>query len=98
MDAVPPHPTPLSPQRIQLISRALADPRRFELLQQVAESNPSPCSNLRACCPITAPTLSHHLRELEAAELVTLEKRGKFVDVHFRRDTWELYLAALGKL
>ena len=91
-------PKPLTPERIQAISRVLADPRRFELLQRIAKNETSPCSQLRKCCPISAATLSHHLKELEAVELIGSTRRGKFVDAHFCREKWEAYLAALAQL
>jgi ArsR family transcriptional regulator, arsenate/arsenite/antimonite-responsive transcriptional repressor len=56
------------------------------------------CSHLRMAFPITAATLSHHLRELESAGLVQTARRGKFVDISFCRDAWDAYLAELHKL
>ncbi len=81
-----------------MISRALADPRRFEILQKIAGQRCSPCSHLLECFPITAATMSHHMKELQNAGLVETEKRGKFVDVIFCRDVWNAYLAELNKL
>ena len=83
---------------VQAINRALADPRRFEILQHIAAGQCVGCSSLRTEFPITAPTMSHHLKELEAAGLVNLTRNGKFVDVTFRRTTWQRYLAELKKL
>jgi ArsR family transcriptional regulator len=88
----------LTPRRIQAISRALADPRRYEILKHIARGETAPCSALRDVCPITAATLSHHIKELEAAHLVETTRRGKFVDVQFCREVWEAYLAALNKI
>ena len=88
----------LSAKQIKTISRALADPRRFEILQKIAGQRCSPCSDLKECFPITAATLSHHMKELQNAGLIETEKRGKFVDITFCRDTWDAYLAELKKL
>jgi DNA-binding transcriptional ArsR family regulator len=88
----------LSARQMKMISRALADPRRFEILQKIAGQQCSPCSHLLECFPITAATMSHHMKELQNAGLVETEKRGKFVDVSFCRDTWDAYLAELKKL
>ncbi len=88
----------LSAKQIQVISRALADPRRFQILQQIASQACSPCADLRECFPITAATMSHHVKELEGAGLVETSRRGKFVDTTFCRDTWNAYLAELKKL
>jgi ArsR family transcriptional regulator len=56
------------------------------------------CSDLRAVFPIAAATLSHHLKELESAGLIETARRGKFIDISFRRDVWRAYLAELKKL
>ena len=88
----------LSARQMKMINRALADPRRFEILQKIAGQKCSPCSHLLECFPITAATMSHHMKELQNAGLIETEKRGKFVDVTFARDVWNAYLAELNKL
>jgi ArsR family transcriptional regulator len=50
---------------------------------------------LRTVFPISAPTLSHHLKELASAGLIEINRRGKFADLTFCRDTWDAYLAEL---
>ena len=77
------------------ISRVLADPRRFEILKRIAAGKCTPCSDLRSEFPITAATLSHHLKELESAGLIQTERRGKYIDITFRRDVWRAYLKEL---
>jgi len=88
----------LSAEQIKAISRALGDPRRFEILQKIAAQRCSPCSDLRECFPITAATMSHHVKELQNAGLIETVRRGKFVDMVFRRDTWDAYLSELNKM
>jgi ArsR family transcriptional regulator len=80
---------------VHAIARVLSDPRRFEILKAIAAQNCTACSDLRSKFPITAPTLSHHLKELESCGLVETERRGKFIDVTFRRDIWKAYLKEL---
>jgi ArsR family transcriptional regulator, arsenate/arsenite/antimonite-responsive transcriptional repressor len=88
----------LSARQMKTISRVLADPRRFEILQKIAGQRCSACSDLRECFPITAATMSHHMKELQNAGLVETVRRGKFVDAIFCRDTWDAYLAELNKM
>jgi len=88
----------LSARELRAIAKALSDPRRFQILKHIAAQSCAACSDLRAAFPITAATLSHHLKELESAGLIETTRRGKFVDTVFRRATWEAYLAALKTL
>jgi len=69
--------------------RSLSDPRRVQILQHIAAQRCTACSDLRAAFPITAATLSHHMKELESCGLIETTRRGKFVDVAFRRGAWE---------
>jgi ArsR family transcriptional regulator len=80
---------------VEAVARALSDPRRFEILKKVAAHECAACSDLRAAFPITAATLSHHLKELESCGLVETARRGKFIDVTFRRSVWDAYLKEL---
>jgi ArsR family transcriptional regulator len=80
---------------LHAISRVLSDPRRFEILKKIAAHDCAACSDLRTKFPITAATLSHHLKELESCGLVETARRGKFIDVTFRRSVWDAYLKEL---
>jgi ArsR family transcriptional regulator len=81
--ANPPEPAAklrrLSRARRTGILKALADPRRYELLEQIARSGcPLSCSNALAALKIAPATLSHHIKELENAGLIEIERVGKF--------------------
>lgn len=84
---------------LHAISRVLSDPRRFEILHHIAaQTSCTACSDLRAAFPIAAATLSHHLKELEAAGLIETNRRGKFVDATFCRKKWKAYLEKLAEI
>ena len=73
-------PIPLTEDQVQLIARALADPRRYEILKKLGTCcGFTPCSDMREAIDISPATLSHHMKELETAGLVRAEKDGKFV-------------------
>jgi ArsR family transcriptional regulator, arsenate/arsenite/antimonite-responsive transcriptional repressor len=80
------------------IAKAVADPRRFEILQQIAEEEEMSCASLKECHAITAATLSHHIKELEAAGLVDIRRESKFLYMQLRRPVWKAYLKELKKI
>jgi ArsR family transcriptional regulator len=53
---------------------------------------------LRATFPISAATMSHHLKELQSARLISIVREGKFAHPSFRREVWQSYLAKLTAL
>jgi len=84
--------------QFRAITRAISDPRRYEIFRQIAGAKVCTCADLRASSRISAATLSHHLKELEAAGLITIARRGKFALPGFRREVWKSYLAQLAEL
>jgi ArsR family transcriptional regulator, arsenate/arsenite/antimonite-responsive transcriptional repressor len=90
----------LTDSRFHLIAKALADPRRYDLLRRIGSAGDTlACEQLRGCCTqITAPTISHHMKELETAGLVESTRDGKFVTYRLCRNVLEAYLARLAKI
>jgi ArsR family transcriptional regulator, arsenate/arsenite/antimonite-responsive transcriptional repressor len=81
------------------ILKALADPRRFELLEKIAKENcPLGCSQARAALPISAATLSHHIKELENAGLIDVRRKGKYHFLTLRPGVLEAAAAILASL
>jgi ArsR family transcriptional regulator len=77
----------LDARQFASISKALADPKRFEMLQRIAAAKEAPtCSCVRDWLRLAPATVSHHLRELESAGLVNVERDGKFAYISLRRD------------
>jgi ArsR family transcriptional regulator len=93
------HEPLLEDRQFTLISKALADPKRFEMLQRIGQSKQSPtCSCLCDWTGLAPATVSHHLKELNNAGLVTMEREGKFAYLSLRRDIWNAYLKRLATL
>ncbi len=89
----------LDEQQFTLISKALADPKRFEMLQKIGESKEAPtCSCLGDWVGLAPATVSHHLRELDNAGLINIERNGKFAHLTLRRNVWNAYLKHLSSL
>ena len=80
------------------ITKALADRRRFEVLQRIASCKEAACSDLRCEFPISAATLSHHLKELSNAGLIEVRRDARYIHLKLRRRVWREYLAQLGRL
>ncbi|AFL86391.1 putative transcriptional regulator [Terriglobus roseus DSM 18391] len=77
------------------ISRALADPRRVEVLRMIACSESTSCMDLRTAMTMNPATLSHHMKQLETAGLIETRRDGKLVRATLRKKTWKSYLAHL---
>jgi ArsR family transcriptional regulator len=68
------------------IMKALSNPNRLELFLEIArcrerDFKDGECriSDIVKCFKIGAPTISHHLKELSNAGLITTDKNGKFL-------------------
>ena len=93
------HAPQIDDRQFALISKAVADPKRFEMLQRIGQSTDSPtCSCLCDWTGLAPATVSHHLKELNNAGLVNMERDGKFAYLSLRRDVWKAYLKRLASL
>jgi ArsR family transcriptional regulator len=75
---------PLSPQQAEVLAKAfkaLGDPVRLRLLSLIAaQSGRDVCvCDLTSVFEVTQPTISHHLKVLREAGLITGERRGTWV-------------------
>ena len=84
-------------EQFQRIAKALADPRRFEILEHIASQGEVGCRRLCGCFPVRQATISHHLKELAGAGLVESRRDGQFVYYRTRPAVLEEYMADLGR-
>ena len=82
--------------KLAKILKALSHQKRLELYLEIARHNESDFETNGCECfvcdimeslNIGAPTVSHHLKELSNAGLITTERRGKFLVARANRQT-----------
>src|SRR5689334_15610005 len=66
--------------------KALGDPIRWSILQQIAQQEELACSALEDTLPVSKPTISYHTKILSQAGLIEVLKRGRNYYYRVRQD------------
>ncbi len=91
-------PTRLTDEQVETISRAVADPKRFAMLRQIARGGDLLCVALDAHQCLSPATISHHLTVLQHAGLVQVAREGRNARLTLQEETWQAYLKSLASL
>ena len=62
-----------------LLLQAAADPTRLAILRQLSDLGEVCACDFTACCDVSQPTVSHHLKVLRDAGWIEGERRGTWV-------------------
>jgi ArsR family transcriptional regulator, arsenate/arsenite/antimonite-responsive transcriptional repressor len=73
-----------------LISKALSDPNRLQIIQMITDQERCACKLLEHF-NISQPTLSHHMRILSDCNLINTRKDGKWSHYSINIETMEAY-------
>jgi ArsR family transcriptional regulator, arsenate/arsenite/antimonite-responsive transcriptional repressor len=92
-------PTRLTRARRTTLLKALADPKRFELLERISRATcPLACAVVGEALAISPATLSHHIKELQTSGLIDVRREGKFHFLSIRPGVLEALAATLQSL
>ena len=58
---------------------ALGDPTRLAIVRELAGADQVCACDFTSCCDVRQPTVSHHLRVLREAGLITGDRRGTWI-------------------
>ena len=77
--------------------QALAEPTRLAIVRQLASTGEVCACDFTDCCDVSQPTVSHHLKVLREAGVVSCERRGTWI--YYRLEAKAASrIAALGDL
>jgi ArsR family transcriptional regulator len=74
-----------------LLLQAAADPTRLEILRQLSDTAEVCACDFTACCGVSQPTVSHHLKVLREAGWIVGERRGTWVWYSLRPEAVERF-------
>ena len=79
--------------------KALGDPHRLTMLATLARAEDEVCvCDFTSALPLNQPTVSHHLKILRDAGLVTWQRRGTWVYYRLAADASARVAGAVGSL
>lgn len=83
---------------INKVFQAISHPERREILERVKQDGELNAGELAEFFTFSKPTLSHHLKALTDAELLTRERRGQYIYFQINQSVFEEVLSAMCSL
>ncbi|MCL6506871.1 MAG: metalloregulator ArsR/SmtB family transcription factor [Bryobacteraceae bacterium] len=86
---------PVDSRQFERIAKALADPRRFQILEAITQAGQLSCGGIAERFPVGQSTVSHHLKLLADAGLVEVRRQGQHAYFSARPDVLRAYIKEL---
>jgi ArsR family transcriptional regulator, arsenate/arsenite/antimonite-responsive transcriptional repressor len=83
---------------VEKISKALADETRLRVFEAISATGRMNCGEIVSMRGVTPATVSHHLKILSEAGLITCRREGQFVYSQSVPETIAAYARALTKI
>src|SRR6266568_2219570 len=83
---------------LEKISKALADKTRLRIFEAISATDRMNCGDIVSMRGVTPATVSHHLKVLSEAKLITCHREGQFVYNQAIPETIAAYTRALAKI
>ena len=84
--------------KVDKISKALADETRLRIFEAISAKEHMNCGEIVSTRGITPATVSHHLKVLNDAGLITCRREGQFVYSQAVPETIDAYTRTLTKI
>lgn len=75
-----------------------ADPTRLSILRQLSVEGPVCACDFTACCEVSQPTVSHHLKVLKEAGWIEGERHGTWIWYSLRAEAVERFRRLAGDI
>jgi len=77
---------------IERISKALGDPHRLQILEDVKKHGWRQCADICGIIKLAQPSVSHHIKQLTDAGLLISEKEGRNIKYTIDKEVFDNYL------
>jgi ArsR family transcriptional regulator len=84
--------------QVEKVSKALADQTRLRIFEAISATNHMNCGEIVSMRGVTPATVSHHLKILSEAGLISCSREGQFVYSQAVPETIKAYTRALTKI
>lgn len=87
-------------KQFEKVSKALADPNRLMILKELKKKQQGClyCVDIYSITDLAQPSISHHLKQLTDASLITSKKKGRTVMYQLNHEVFDDYIDFLKNL